>query len=149
MTEPGVVDHPKVEGIVVGDDGSVHSRDAVRWAAREAALRGSALYVLRAWSILDLAPPPARDSVPPLSVFEDEVQAEMEESWAAVGIHIEVHLQPVHGPAVQVLLQASRTADLIVVGSRGRGGFAELILGSTADQVLRHSYCPVTVVRQS
>lgn len=147
MSEIHVEDHPKVEGIAVGDDGSPGSRDAVHWAAREASLHGSALYVLRAWSILDLTPPADQSSVPPLPAYEAQVRAAMEDTWAALGIDVPVHLQPVHGPAVRMLLDASHTADLIVVGSRGRGGFAELVLGSTADQVVRYSRCPVTVVR--
>lgn len=147
MSTVDVVSHPKVEGVAVGDDGSAGSRDAVRWAADEAALRGSALYVLRAWSILDLTPAAAQGSVPPLAAFEAQVRAAMADSWAALDVDMPVHLQPVHSPAVRMLLEASHTADLIVVGSRGRGGFAELVLGSTADQVIRHSRCPVTVVR--
>jgi nucleotide-binding universal stress UspA family protein len=143
----GVVAHPKVEGVAVGDDGSAGSREAVRWAAREAALRGSALYVLRAWSILDLAPAAAQASVPALADLEGRVRAGMAADWAELGGDGSVHLQPVHGPAVRALLDASDTADLVVVGSRGRGGFTELVLGSTADQVIRHARCPVAVVR--
>lgn len=149
MSESEVRGRPEVEGIVVGDDCSAGSRDALRWAAAEAALRGRPLYVLRGWSIRDVPPPPeAQGAVPPLVTFEAEVQAEMEQSWAALGATgVDVHLQPVHAPAAQVLIEASGTAELVVVGSRGRGGFAELVLGSTADQVVRHSRCPVTVVR--
>ena len=111
-------------------------------------LRGRPLYVLRGWSIRDVPPPEATGSVPPLPRFEASVLAGMEESWAAVGVDgVDVHLQPVHAPAAQALIEASGTADLVVVGSRGRGGFTELVLGSTADQVVRHSRCPVTVVR--
>ncbi len=151
MGETEVRGRPEVEGVVVGDDGSAGSRDAVRWAAREAALRGRPLYVLRGWSIRDVAPPPEpTGAVPPLPDFEAEVRTAMEDSWAGVGpdaTGVDVHLQPVHAPAAQVLIEASRTAELVVVGTRGRGGFAELMLGSTADQVVRHSRCPVTVVR--
>ena len=147
MNATDVDEHPKAEGVAVGDDGSAGSRDAVRWAAREAAVRGCPLYVLRSWSILDLAPPAAQASVPPLATFQARVQAEMQDDWAALDLDVAVHLQPVHAPAVRMLLEASRTADLLVVGSRGRGGFTELVLGSTADQVVRHSHCPVTVVR--
>lgn len=152
MTEPEIVDHPDVAGgVVVGDDGSDGSRTAVRWAAQYAALCGSPLHVLRSWSIRTMSPPKTSPGyVPPLSAFEAAVRAEMEESWAGLSADepgVEVHLQPVHGPAARVLLEASETAVLVVVGSRGRGGFVELVLGSTADQIVRHSRCPVTVVR--
>lgn len=153
MSDDGPISHPDVTGaIVVGDDGSEHSSDAVRWAARDAALRGKPLYVLRGWSMLT-APEPTTTApgfVPPLADFEATVREDMERAWgglAAESPAVEVHLQPVHGPAAQVLLEASGQAELVVVGSRGRGGFAELVLGSTADQVVRYSHCPVTVVR--
>lgn len=151
MTEPEIVDHPEVDGgVVVGDDGSDGSRTAVRWAAEYAALCGRPLHVLRGWSIRGMSQPTTPPGyVPPLSAFEAAVRAQMEESWAGLATDepgVEVHLQPVHGPAARVLLEASETAVLVVVGSRGRGGFVELVLGSTADQVVRHSRCPVTVV---
>lgn len=147
MSGTQVVDHPKVEGIAVGDDGSPGSRDAVQWAAREAALRGSALYVLRAWSILDLTPATAPASMPALPAYEAQVRAAMADTWAALALDVPVHLQPVHGPPARMLIDASHTADLVVVGTRERGAVTELVLASTADQVARHSHCPVTVVR--
>jgi nucleotide-binding universal stress UspA family protein len=60
---------------------------------------------------------------------------------------VAVHLHVVHGPAAHVLLAAARHADLLVVGDRGIGGFLGLLLGSTAEQVLRHAPCAVAVVR--
>ena len=63
----------------------------------------------------------------------------------------DVELRPVvvHGNTTPVLLAVSRLAGHLVVGSRGRGGFAGLVLGSTSDQLVRHASCPVTVVRRS
>ena len=152
MTEHTVVDHPSVTGgIVVGDDGSERSHVAVRWAAQDASLRGKPLHVIRSWSMLT-APRPATAHtgfVPPLADFEAAVREDMERCWGKLTTEVpgvEVRLQPVHGSAAEALLEASRHADLVVVGSRGRGGFAELVLGSIADQVVRYSRCPVTVV---
>lgn len=153
MTADGLTSHPDVtDGVVVGDDGSDHSDEAVRWAARYAAVCGKRLHVLRSWSIFT-APQPTTTApgyVPPLADFQHAVQEDMEQHWSGLAAEapgVEVQLQPVHGPAAQVLLEASVHAELVVVGSRGRGGFAELVLGSTADQVVRYSHCPVTVVR--
>jgi nucleotide-binding universal stress UspA family protein len=153
MSKRDVVDHLNVTGgIVVGDDGSERSQSAVRWAAHDARLREMPLHVIRGWSILTAPQPSTAHSgyVPPLEDFEAAVREDMERCWEilTVTVHgIDVRLLPVHGSAAQALIEASRHADLVIVGSRGRGGFAELLLGSVADQVVRFSHCPVTVVR--
>jgi|BarGraNGADG00312_2_1021985.scaffolds.fasta_scaffold08291_5 nucleotide-binding universal stress UspA family protein len=152
MTMQEVVDHPSVPGgIVVGDDGSDLSQAAVRWAAHDASLRGMPLHVIRSWSMLTAPRPTTAHAgfVPPLVDFEAAVREDMERRWEKLTVEvpeIEVRLQPVHGSAARALLEASRHAQLVVVGSRGRGGFAGLLLGSIADQVVRYSRCPVTVV---
>lgn len=140
------------DGIVVGIDGSEFARQALHWAAAAARAFDRPLHVLRAWSITN-APRPDSWSpgyVPSFREFEDAVRAQIDQEVAAVvgsDPEVEVHRHPCHTNAVQALIDASKDAWLVVVGSRGLGGFAGLVLGSTSEQVIRHAHCPVTVVR--
>jgi nucleotide-binding universal stress UspA family protein len=140
-------------GVVVGDDGSEGAARAVRYALEEARRRGVTLHVLRAWSIMSTSRPA---DVPPgfaASLAEYEAAALDEEKARIhhllgedVDVPVEVHC--VHSPAAQALIAASETADVIVVGSRGLGGFRSLVLGSVAEQCIRHASGPVVVVRE-
>ena len=140
-------------GVVVGDDGSEGAARAVRYALEEARRRGTALHVVRAWSIMSTSRPA---DVPPgfaASLAEYEAAARAEEKarieallGADVDVPVEIHC--VHSPAAQALIAASETADVIVVGSRGLGGFRSLVLGSVAEQCIRHASGPVIVVRE-
>lgn len=137
-------------GILVGDDGSPASQEGVRWAARLAGRLGETLHVVRAWSISS-APRPATATggyVPPLTDFEQAVLDKLRADVAAVGVEEggTVQLHVVHGAAGRRLLEAAVGADMLVVGTRGAGGFLGLRMGSTADQVVRHAPCPVVVV---
>lgn len=139
-------------GVVVGDDGSEDAARAVRYALEEARRRGTALHVLRAWSIMSTSRPL---DVPPgfaASLAEYEAAAMKEEKarieallGADLDVPVEIHC--VHSPAAQALIVASETADVTVVGSRGLGGFRSLVLGSVAEQCIRHCAGPVIVVR--
>jgi nucleotide-binding universal stress UspA family protein len=138
-------------GVVVGDDGSACAVIAMRAGAEEAVRRGAMLHVLRAWSITSAARPadvPA-GIVPSMKEFEAatlvEEESRAEEVLRDCGVSVEVHV--VHTGAVKALLRASETADLLVVGSRGGGGFQQLVLGSVAEQCVRHAKCSVLVVR--
>ncbi|SNS27404.1 Nucleotide-binding universal stress protein, UspA family [Geodermatophilus pulveris] len=139
-------------GVVVGDDGSPASRAVVRWAADDAARRGAPLHVVRAWSITT-APTPrtwAPGYVPPFTDFEAAVREELERTRRPLvdgreGLDVRWHA--VHGRPETVLSTASTGADLLVVGSRGRGELRELLLGSVASAVLHSASCPVVVVR--
>jgi nucleotide-binding universal stress UspA family protein len=138
---------------VVGDDGSEGAAHAVRFALEEAVRRGASLHVVRAWSILSTARPA---DVPPgfaASLAEYETAALAEERIRVehlLGpqppVPVEVHC--VHSPAAQALIVASETAEVIVVGSRGLGGFRALVLGSVAEQCIRHAAGPVIVARE-
>ena len=139
-------------GVVVGDDGTATSRAAVRWAAADAVRRGGALHVVRAWS-LTTAPRPrtwAVGYVPPFTDFEDAVREELARTrrpLVADLAGLDVHWHVVHGRPEAVLATASTGAELLVVGSRGRGELRELLLGSVAAAVLHSASCPVVVVR--
>ena len=139
-------------GVVVGLDTSSSSMHALKAAAEEARRRYAVLHVVRAWSIRtaprpDDCPP---NAVPSMDAFQHEVEKDTrrlitKKLGDAPGLEIEIHA--VHSPPPQALLSASRGADLLVVGHRGRGGFAGLMLGSVAEQCVRHAGCPVLVIR--
>jgi nucleotide-binding universal stress UspA family protein len=141
-------------GVVVGHDGSGCAQEAVQWAARLAERAHWPLHVVRAWRIAT-APQPASwepGFVPPISDYEQAVQADLESDVADVlgaerARSVSCHV--VHAPPVRALLQVAEGADLLVVGARGRGGFAGLLLGSVSDQIAHHAPCPVTVVRSN
>ncbi|MGY1673456.1 universal stress protein [Geodermatophilus sp. SYSU D00710] len=148
-----VVEHVLPDGgVVVGDDGSAVSAAAVRWAAEDAARRGTALHVVRCWGLTTAPRPDTWEPgyVPPLTDWEESVRRAMVRlrAPALAGVAgLDVHWQPVHGPAERVLTAASAGADLLVVGTRGRGELRELLLGSVAGAVLHAAHCPVVVVR--
>lgn len=138
-------------GILVGHDGSAAAGQAVRWAADWARRSDNDLHVLRTWAISS-APRPASWSpgyVPPMTDFEQAVLDRLRADVEALdlppdGLRVECHV--LHGSAGKHIVQASEQADLVVLGARGVGGFRGLMLGSTADQVVRHSRCPVVIL---
>ncbi|RBY80761.1 universal stress protein [Blastococcus sp. TF02A-26] len=138
-------------GVLVGHDGSPDAREALCWAAGLAGRAGLALQVVRSWAITTAPRPRTWEPgyVPPLSDFEDAVHERLRADVAAAGLDpaVVVHTHVVHGPAAASLIAAAENADLLVVGARGRGGFAGLRLGSVSDQCVHHAPCPVTVVR--
>lgn len=144
-----------METIVVGVDGSACARAALEFAAREAALRQARLRIFCAWEI----PPavyaggfaPTLDQRT-LDGFRAGAETIANEAGAAakeLQPTIECEGKAVQGQPAEVLLQEARDADLIVVGNRGHGGFASLLLGSVSHQVVHHAPCPVTVVREA
>jgi nucleotide-binding universal stress UspA family protein len=136
------------ERIVVGVDGSPDSHDALRWAVAEARVRGATLHLIHAWQPAivggnSFLPVPAEtDAMAELATRHLESALGAEDT---TGLTVEAVEQC--GPAAGVLLDAAADASLVVVGSRGRGGFAGLLLGSVSQQVARHAPCPVVVVR--
>ncbi|HZT64489.1 MAG TPA: universal stress protein [Acidimicrobiales bacterium] len=137
--------------IVVGIDGSDASRLALRWAWDEAALRGAELHVVHActYPVVSgfgavMPPLPAPGLI--LGEAERMVDQQLEEVLGeAAGDR--VVREVVFGTASGVLVEASKGADLLVVGARGRGGFTGLLLGSVSQQCVHHARCPVVVLR--
>jgi len=135
--------------VVVGVDGSPGSRAALRRAAEEARARQVELQVVRAYRPAPVYPGGGR----PWPAATEPTQRETEQSLAAVVEEVlgaepgSVRLTVECGPTASVLLHAADGADLLVVGSRGRGGFASLLLGSVSMHCLHHATGPLQVVR--
>lgn len=137
-------------GLLVGHDGSAPANETVRWAARLAKRLDCTLHVVRTWTISS-APRPATAEpgyVPPLSDFEAAVQKRLLADVARIGLadDLDVDCHVLHGAAGRRLVEASVGAEMLIIGSRGEGGFRGLLFGSTADQVVRNARCPVVVV---
>lgn len=139
-------------GIVVGTDGSRRSEAALRWALREAALRRVPLTVLTVYRTIV-----NQMTGHPMALEGDDARAAeqrrvVEETVAKlsgelgdprpISVSVRAHV----GFPAEDLVAASEDADLVVVGSRGSGGFAKLLLGSVSHQVAHHAACPVVVV---
>ena len=133
--------------VVVGIDGSPGARAALGFAVEEARLRGARLVAVSAWSIPIGAGAPG-GLIPALGMdFEADVTALLDEELAAVDTGgVEVERRVSSGPPARALVEAAESADLLVVGSRGRGGFAGLLLGSVSQQCAHHALCPVAIV---
>lgn len=144
--------------IVVGIDGSDEARAALSWAVDEARLRHAGLRVVHAWTVTPMLVPAAAfgavgGAFPAPSddaVLEDENRELLDSAVAAIldgeqDVPVEKIL--VRGSPVPALLEAAEDAELLVVGSRGLGGFAGLLLGSVSDQLAHHASCPVVIVR--
>jgi nucleotide-binding universal stress UspA family protein len=135
--------------IVVGVDGSAGSIDALRWACTEAGLHDAKVRAVSAWEF----PYMYGEGVVALSVdmLESDTKMRLDET---VKKAIEgpanaaaVEQVVVCGHPASVLELESKSADMLVVGARGHGGFLGLLLGSVSDQIAKHSHCPVVVVR--
>lgn len=144
------VAHPSARRIVVGVDGSGGSDTAVEFACRRAELTGEDVVVVHGWRDA-CATGTTRREVP--DQFMERIAEEerlLAETIAGVREeHPDVHLEPEAIPVVawRALADASAAATLVVVGSRGRGAFTGMLLGSVSQQVLHHAQCPVAVVR--
>ena len=134
------------EKIVVGVDGSPSSSQALRWAARQARLTGSALHAVIAWSW----PPTYGGALVTHDDLAGEARHLLDHTLSATlepGVAEQVQVHVVEGHPVQVLVDAAADADLLVVGSRGHGGFPGMLLGAVSQHVAAHAACPVVIVQ--
>lgn len=127
-------------GIVVGTDGSRDSNEALEWAAHAAAAYGLPLTVLFARPDATAVPEIVADPTGPLGVSVAEVRTHQPD--------LEVRALQMPDSPVESLLAAGKTADLVVLGSRGNGGFSGLLVGSTTLNVTPYAECPVVVVHR-
>jgi nucleotide-binding universal stress UspA family protein len=140
--------------IVVGVDGSSESKAALRWALDEARLRQAKLKCVHAWffpSVTDPNGVATRLSAEVFETLRDDADELLESVIAGVvsetDADVEIVRSVVEGPPASALIAASDGADLLVVGSRGLGGFRGLLLGSVGQQCVHHANCPVVIVR--
>jgi nucleotide-binding universal stress UspA family protein len=131
--------------IVVGVDGSEHGNAALRWAAEEAEVHGGEIVAVFAWQLPFIGVPGAFDR----QEMEKTCKAFLEESLNAVLPVPEVPISKfvAEGDVSASLIEASRGADMLVLGSRGRGGFAGLKLGSVSQECVQHAACPVVIIK--
>jgi len=139
-------------GIVVGVDGSPSSRAALHWAVRQAKFTGGTVDAIIAWQI-----PLMLQNYSWAPIYLEEADDFAEDARKRIDAVISEEIEPadsglvrsrvVHGHPAQVLLDAAADADLLVVGSRGYGSFAEALLGSVSQHCVHHARCPVLIMR--
>jgi len=140
------------ECVVVGVDGSPAAAMALAWAARYAAAMGATVRAVMAWHY-PTAAGPAPVGVAPAAVTSEVEQSRQEIMDKAIAATfgdpptVPIERRVVYGHPAQVLIDESKDADLLVVGSRGHGGFTGMMLGSVSTHCVIHASCPVTVVR--
>lgn len=137
----------QLQPVMVGVDGSGPSEEALAWASAEAALQGRPLRVATVWMQPVSTVPPIGNTVSLLRNSAENILREAVARARNAAPDIEVDGSVLHGATVHALVKASKDAALLVVGSRGHGGFASMLLGSTSDGVARHTRVPVVVVR--
>ncbi len=142
-------------GIIVGVDGSEHSRLALGWAMREAAMRQVPLTAI---TVLPVPVRPATEIYWPIPEFpggreaaERKAAENLQEMVDKVASETrenvpEIRVFAVTGDPAEQLVRAARDADMVVVGSRGSGGFARLMMGSVSSKMAHHATCPVVIV---
>src|SRR3954453_24190923 len=138
--------------IVVGVDHSADANAALVFAEQEARLRSATLRVVHAWQYGYVGYTGFEGGMPALggdikelqAAAEAALEASVSQAMAKSGVEIEQRV--VQGAPAAVLVEESRDADLLVVGSRGHGGFTQLLLGSVGQQCAHHAECPVVIV---
>jgi nucleotide-binding universal stress UspA family protein len=151
----------RVPAVVVGVDGSAGAQEALRWALAEGRLRNSPVRVVHAWTFGYIASSaegylygdgwvnPYTSAGVDLSDLHSAAEELLERSLVDIGDEtsgVEIERQVVQGAAAAILVSAVAPGDLLVVGSRGHGGFVGLLLGSVSQHCVHHAPCPVVVV---
>ena len=147
-TSPATTATPR--HVVVGVDGSPASRSALRWAAATSRRVGCPLEVVHGWLLASYPEAPPMTYVPDSREYEQRAARWLAAEIAEVLPHASAETaraRLLHSEPAAALLQAASSEDLLVVGSRGRGGFTALVLGSVAAQCAQHASSPVVVVR--
>jgi nucleotide-binding universal stress UspA family protein len=138
--------------IVVGVDHSPGAKAALVFAEEEARLRGASLRAVHAWQYGYIGYTGFEGGTPLLGGDINDLRAAAEAALEASvrdalpDSDVEIERRAIQGVPASVLIDESRDADLLVVGSRGHGGFAQLLLGSVSQQCAHHSECPVVIV---
>ncbi|MFL5929687.1 MAG: universal stress protein [Gaiellaceae bacterium] len=147
-----------MDGIVVGVDDSDSSKAALRWALEEGRLRGVPVNAVHAWQpplaspVVDVGPVSGPMVDVPVVIEKAKEAAEelverVVQGVAAEASGVEVRPAAIEGSPASALVEAAEGADLLVVGSRGLGGFKGLVLGSVSHQMASHAPCPVVIYR--
>lgn len=140
----------EIPRIVAGVDGSPPSIEALRWAVRQAELTGGTVDAVIAWQYpvvaggLGWAPATGMDDINYAELASKALSAAVAEVSPPSGVHVRELV--VDGNPAQVLLDTAKDADLLVVGNRGHGGFADALIGSVSSRCVHHAHCPVVVV---
>jgi nucleotide-binding universal stress UspA family protein len=148
-TAPATTTRTDYGRIVVGVDGSDASKDALRWAHRQATFTGSELVAVGVWSYVTMSYPTMSGYVPTVNDIdlEGDTRALLEQVVKEVLDGAPVRLVVTEGHPAEVLTRFSASADLVVLGCRGHGGFVGALVGSVSQHVVSHASCPVVVVR--
>jgi nucleotide-binding universal stress UspA family protein len=132
--------------IIVGVDGSPSSRQALRWAARQAELTGGQVHAITTWHLPSTTGwETALDAVDWADDARRTLDTALQEALSSADAD-RVHRHVVQGHPAKVLVDQAADADLLVVGSRGHGGFTGMLLGSVGLHVIAHATCPVLIV---
>ena len=137
-----------METIVVGVDGSEGALAALRWALREARMRGAKVRLVHAWAYPEVSTYHQAAHLLEIPFAEDAARLldRVVEEAASDAEGLEIEKVVVEGEGAPSLVDAAQDASMLVVGSRGLGGFAGLLLGSVSQQCAQHARCPVVII---
>lgn len=133
---------------MVGVDGSDGSKAALSWAARQADLTGATVEAVTAWDLpVSFGMPVAYDEKTDFSAIAAETLRQTIKEVLGGDPSVDLRAEVVQGHSARALVDIAAGAELLVVGSRGHGGFVGALLGSTSQYCVQHAPCPVVVIR--